>query len=248
MRLSDTLSMLQGIRDSGHAEIIVSYSGGKDSLATLDLCSRVFERVHAYFLYWCKGLETEERLLRMAEKRWNCTVTRLPSPAIQTYLSGSYGKRVAQRRRYKLEDTWAIMRDRTGVEWIAFGQRMDESIERAGMLKESKGVMDDARRVYPLWDWKAKDVFAYLRNRRIPIPTNFGSEDTGGCGLDPQTLLWLRENEPGDYAKVLEAFPRAAALIERERVRLKQGEKLLFGSIKRAGLMDALTGNDSKGE
>ncbi len=248
MRLRDTIAMLQRIRDSGVSEVIVSYSGGKDSKATLDLCASVFDRVHPYLLVWCPGLEVEERECRFAEQRYGCTVTRLASPSIQCYLSGAYGKRGKFTRRYKLDDTWAIMRKRTGAEWIAFGQRMDESIERVGMLKKSSGVMEDARKVYPLWDWKAKDVFAYLRQRKIPIPQNLGNEDTGGVGLDPHTLLWLREHEPDDYAKVVAMYPRAPALIAREAARLKSGEKLLFGSIEKVGLLPALGGKITRGD
>ena len=61
-----------------HESILVSFSGGKDSLVCLDLCTRAFKRVVCYFMYFVKDLECCEQQLQYARDRWGVEILQYP--------------------------------------------------------------------------------------------------------------------------------------------------------------------------
>lgn len=206
--LQDARKLLGRVREQTDG-VIVACSGGKDSLVALDLCHDVFERVEMFFLYFVRDLDCDEQFVRRAEKRYGITAHRFPSPLLATYLQSGFLARRGYRlrRAYKWADAEHAARERTGLEWIVSGMRMDESLQRRGMLKTRQGFWPEIKRVYPLWNWRAKQVLAYLRSRRIEIPTPLGSADAAGIGFADKTLAVLREKFPNDYEKIKRQFP-----------------------------------------
>jgi phosphoadenosine phosphosulfate reductase len=59
-------------------EAIVSYSGGKDSKVILDLCCKVFKKVHPFFQYFIDGLSVIDNEIAADEARWGVKVERYP--------------------------------------------------------------------------------------------------------------------------------------------------------------------------
>lgn len=226
-RVDLALSRLRSIRESGCNSIAVSFSGGKDSMVTLDLCSQVFpaENIHPYFLYMVRGLECEESILQRSERRYGVQIIRLPDPAIQHVLREAIliPNPVAFRRTMTYADIQSHIRKKTNCEWIAFGHRMDESLQRRGMISSTSGSMlgksDRLKKVYPICDWVSRSVYSYLRSKRIEPPDNFGSADTAGFSLCSACLHYLRENWPDDYEKVCKHFPFAESIIVRDELR-----------------------------
>jgi len=244
-----TLKLLQGVRDGVSADpastCIVAYSGGKDSWACLELAVRVFGRgnVHVYNLYIVPELECELRELRKAERRYGVTIRRYPHPGIGTALSTGHLQPLptAFRRKLQHSDIYVHVRDVTKSDWIIFGHRMDESLQRRGMIKASQGVMPRLRKAYPLWNWKAADVFHFLKAAKIPAPEQYTEDDTTGMTLGANSLLYLRANYPDDYRKVIKMFPLAEVQFLREGQRLAAGLDPTHYSLKRKkGLMETL--------
>lgn len=226
-RLELTLQALHSLRDAGHQEIIVSFSGGKDSVAVLDLCHRVFERVHAFFLYVVPGLECEESILRRFEAKYGLKFLRLPSPTIANLLKSGWMVPHAfrLRRQLKFDDLYRAARKKTGAHYIALGHRMDESLQRRGMISSTteNGIDHKNGKVYPLAHWNAKSVYSYLRHRQIPMVDHFGAWDTTGLSFERGTLQRLRERFPGDYEKLCDVFPMLPAKVLRDEQRAAAG-------------------------
>jgi hypothetical protein len=112
-------------------------------------------------------------------------------------------------------DVDRAMTKKTGIYLFATGERASDSFIRRFYTRENDGlrIREHRSKVYPIWDWRDADVYAYMKAKRIPSPPKFGVEGrkTSGICLAPYTCRWLAEKHPKDWAKVLEIFPFAIA-------------------------------------
>lgn len=204
--------------------ILVLFSGGKDSWATLSLCRQVFERVEAVHFHLLPGLEVDERHLRRLE-RDGIKVHRLPIPGVVPLLrDGGYRPHIIgfDPRPFKQTDLLNVARARSGIDWSAAGERTSDSIERRGILTRCQGIDRKRRMVFPVWDWPTANVYRYLRGRGLPAHKPIGSAKSGGVGFREGSLRFLRDKFPGDYARLLDAFPWAEAVLVRADVQARE--------------------------
>lgn len=201
------------------ASTLVSFSGGKDSWAVAELALEAGLSLSAFYMYFVRGLEVDEAPVDRAERRYGIKILRVPHWALATYFrrgifcDALIGPKISTLKQIDIE---VFARERTGTEWIALGHRMDDSLERRAMLHRISGFDEQARRIYPLWTWSARDVFAYLGMRRVPVPAQSMRLRSNGVNLfDPTYLAWLRDEHPNDWEKVLLCFPHVEAVLWR---------------------------------
>lgn len=204
-------------------KVIVGLSGGKDSLVTLDLAVREFgsANVSCFFMYLVKGLRCVETGIRWCERRYKVEVLRFPHWRLglaykyATYMPHRHG--ADEWRDMRQVDIEQAARAKTGHEWLAYGHRMADSIERVGMLSKISGFDLVGRRVYPLWRWNEAAVVSYLRARKIPMPPKLTilKRSMTGVNFQEDTLLAIRERYPDDYARIVEVFPYLPAKLAR---------------------------------
>lgn len=206
--------------------VAVMVSGGKDSICTLDVCVKAFgaENVSGALMYLVKGLDCEWEHARTLERRFGIKVHGIPHWTLSHLLKESaYRPYVAGSERIKAlrqPDVEAYIRQKLGVEWIAWGNRAADSVVRNAYLKRIQGVDQKFKRFYPIWTWKKRDVYPYLKGRKLPIPRIVGGRVAmGGVALTAEFLVWCQEHYPQDIPKILEVFPFAWTLVERERLK-----------------------------
>lgn len=193
-------------------DVIVSFSGGKDSLVILDIASRVARRVEAFFMELVPHLDVMEPRIAAAEERWNVKIRRYPHWLRQTFRrEGVYTFHSQDISRLDINDIYAVVRAETGIRLIVTGAKRGDSLwrRRTGKVKFAK---DDLKA--PLWDWSTRDVFGYLKARDIPLPENDG-RNASGIDLTWECVQWLYDKHPESYRQVEEAFPFCGALIKR---------------------------------
>lgn len=210
--------------------MLVGLSGGKDSLATLDLVVTAFghTNVVAFFMYFVKGLRCVESHVDTAARRHKVELVKVPHFALGDLYKNAVlmpPRRLAHGwRRMKYGDIEQYVRKQTGIEWVAMGHRMTDSPQRRGMLHHFSGCNTKQHRLYPLWEWSPKDVLGYLRARKIPTPPQIGTTNVSGIDLRPGTLRQIRDNYPDDWRRFLETFPYAEAAIMHDEMKGTDGQ------------------------
>jgi 3'-phosphoadenosine 5'-phosphosulfate sulfotransferase (PAPS reductase)/FAD synthetase len=185
--------------------ILVMFSTGKDSIVMADLLQSYSGRKEYVFLYFVEGLEIKQRIIDYYENKWQVHIHQFPHYG---HLSLKTGK------KYKMADIEHGLRAKFGISWIAQGIRRDESLARRGMLAHLPyGIDEKYRKLYPIADYSAKDIMAYIKLHKLPLPIeyNFGLKHDISVP-DIKMLLFIKNNFPKDYQKILATFPNLEAM------------------------------------
>jgi phosphoadenosine phosphosulfate reductase len=219
--LDDALRLLGLVRDRTD-RILVGLSGGKDSLTVLDLCVRVFgaKNVSAFYMYLVRDLRCAEMTIHHCERRYKIDVHRFPHWRMSLiYQNAMYMPHWGGvgGRLLKQVDIEMAAREASGCDWIAYGHRLADSIERIAMLKRCGGLDEKGRRVYPVMRWYEGSVYSYLRRKKIPLPPKLSllKRNMTGVNFHEDTLLVIRDRFPDDFAKIIEVFPYLPARLAR---------------------------------
>ena len=195
-------------------EAIVFCSLGKDSLVLLDLLFPRFERVVCVFMYFVPGLEHIERWVNWVKARYpKVEFIQIPHWNL-TYIlrSGMYCVPNPKIKLLKLADVDNAMRLKFGIDYVFYGMKKADSMNRRLMLNTYPDY-ESAGKVYPLADWTQKEVLTYMRQKGLPDPIRYSSKASGGIGFNLDCFLWLRENFPGDLKKIIKAFPMSERIL-----------------------------------
>ncbi len=206
--MNDPLECLREVSPSDG--VFVAISGGKDSVAALDICKRYFQRVEAFHLYTVPGLGFVERYLQYLERRYSIQIHRRPSPTMARYLrDGMYRAMQINVPLITWGEIEADERARTGCHWMATGNKKQDSLFRRGMLVSWGGVVaHKQRKIAPLCEWSDAQVYKYLRSRGIPLAPAYGVwNGNWDSDLSGECLSAIRHHWPEDYLKIKHLFP-----------------------------------------
>lgn len=200
-------------------DVIVSYSGGKDSAVTLDLCVKHFKTVHAFFMYQVPDLSFQEQVLRWAEDKYGIEIYRIPHFEVSDfYRTGMYCKPEPSLPRIKISDIYAHVRQAFGCHWIAAGERAKDSIVRNAMIKKSGSIDAKRGRFFPLAYWAKAHVTKYIDNHKLMVSPESKVLGHSFRSLRKEELIKLKEFYPQDFERVCKAFPLAGAAIAHQEI------------------------------
>lgn len=197
-------------------EVIVGFSGGKDSIVTLDLCFRYFKRVVPFFMYLVPGLTFQENMLRRYEQKYGVDIIRLPHFECSNFLKyGSFTMADWNVDIVGINDTYNYLRETTGIQWIAAGERCADSIVRNAMIKKSGSIDWKRGRFYPLAYWKKNEVLQYIKQKKLYLSKEQKEIGFSFRSLAGEELAVVKKLYPEDYEKILKVYPFAGAGVER---------------------------------
>lgn len=207
--------------------VLVAFSGGKDSVVTLDLCCRYFKRVIPFFMYIAPGLSFQEQLLTWYENKYGVKIIRLPHFDTSSFM------RYGTFRNYDLEvpiisitDIYNYLREETGAVWIAAGERINDSIVRRAMIKRTGSIDRKRGRFYPVAYWTKREIYDYIKYKKLKLGQDSKLMGFSFKSLEGRELFMLRDRFPEDYERILRVYPFAGASVERY---VRYGEKQISG-------------------
>ena len=187
--------------------LIVMFSTGKDSIVMSDLLIKHYTgKMEFVFLYFVQGLEIKQRFIDYYANRWKIKVHQMPDSVNLTMKAG---------KKYKNSDIERGLRAKFDISYIAQGIRRNESVARRGQLAHLPyGIDEKYKKVFPIADFSTKDVMAYIKLNKLPLPVeyshgwihDFYTPDING-------LVYLKNNFPNDYRKVIAEFPQLEARV-----------------------------------
>ena len=200
--------------------VLVFYSGGKDSVVTMELCRQYFKQVQPVFMYITPGMSFQERNLQYIERRYGVKVIRIPHFMVSGFL------RYGSFRQYDFSvpivsplDAYNYLREKTGIYWIAGGERIKDSIVRRAMIKESGAIDDKRGRFYPVAYWDKKDIFKYIAAKKLKVSAESRILGFSFRSLAGFELMKIKEVYPEDFAKIKAYYPLVEASLKKEEFR-----------------------------
>lgn len=210
--LFDTIRTQAKVTDS----VLVGFSCGKESIVTLDLCFRYFKNVKPFFLYICPNLSFQEKTLEWYEKKYQITIERIPHMDVSEYFHyGSFRPGDVTFPIVSLNDIYHYLRVKNDIWWIAAGERIDDSIVRRAMIKNSSTIDVKRGRLYPVAYWKKKEIYKYIQYHGLRLDGYNKAVGHSFAGLEGKELLNLKTHYNDDYQKLLRLYPFAAASVKR---------------------------------
>ena len=188
------------IKKTATGRLLFMVSLGRDTACFLDLFSkRTTLARHAFVHYTAYEtmLPYQARHLAYLEKRYKISVDVRPDPrSIAFGLAG-----VAEERDMLLE--------KYGCMYQVLGYRMDESLQRRGMLKRfSDGMDDKTRECYPLRSWTSRITDAYVRTNHVLLAPEYSYGFRDSRNHRGQKALLLRAISEEDYLAAIAQDPQ----------------------------------------
>ena len=200
-------------------EVIVAFSGGKDSIVTLDLCMKFFDRVEVFFMYQVPGISFQERTMRLYERKYGISILRLPHFETSEFLRyGTYRIPDPTVPIISVTDVYDWIRGKTGIYWIAAGERAADSIVRGAMIKHSGSIDTKRGRFYPVAWWRKPDIMNYMRIKNLHLGADSKALGHSFRDISGATIKLLRDKYPLDYERVKRIYPLCDAAIRKEEV------------------------------
>lgn len=197
-------------------EVLVGFSGGKDSCVTLDLCFKHFKKVKAFFMYQVPGLSFQEKTISWYERKYGTEILRVPHFETSNFLRyGLYREPDMTVPIVSTAEAYDYIRAVTGIYWIAGGERISDSIVRRAMLKNTGSIDTNRGRIYPLVYWNKKDVVHYCKVKKLYVGPEAKRLGFSFRSLDYKSLYMLKTYFPEDFERVRKIYPFAEAAILR---------------------------------
>jgi len=215
-KVSEALRIIEKARRKTRVPLIVNFSGGKDSVVTIDLVSRVTREFKAFFME--SSIDFPETLDFVRRQAEILGVELLTSNPKRDYLGDFYDfverygyfpnfKAPWCSSRLKHRPSKRVLQRLFGEEMVyrLTGIRRFESTRRTRVYHPAEFFQSDcensrARLVHPLLLWTDEDVAEYIAEKRLEVHSGYKVCGVSGC-------FWCIYYQRSIYERVLKMKP-----------------------------------------
>ena len=159
---TNILNISQRITDN----IIVMFSTGKDAISMLDLLVKYCDKskLHVVYMYFIKDLSFKNEILAYYEAKYQIKIDQFPHYELTSILRKRTGKEYYQGKLINFSQFQNFLRNKYQTSWVSYGYRINESIERAQMIRAEapEGIDYRNKKLYPIAEWNNKEVLYYI--------------------------------------------------------------------------------------
>jgi hypothetical protein len=221
-------------------EVALSFSCGKDSIASwLYLRDRGI-KVHPYFLDMCPGLPMTTKALEYYEDFFETKITVIAHPKLFPWivdgLHQPHYRMAAIAKvglpRYSTEDVMQAVSDEIGNPniWHAVGVRANDSMNRRAAYAKTKGVVESRKVFWPIAEMKIAELQDILTKNNCKLPRDYDLFGRSFDGLHIGYVKPIFEQSPKDLEVLKFWYPMIETEIK--RYEMKHEEKPLEKRMK----------------
>ena len=220
-------NFIREVAEKNNGTCFVSFSAGKDSVATWLSIRPFFKKIIPFYLYLIPDLEFVEKSLRYYEEFFQEKIIRLPHPSLYRMLNNLVFQppencKIIEKARLPvfnyLDVEWSLRKDLNQPEaFTALGTRQSDSLQRRMFFKQFPGIQPKAQRFYPIFDWNIQQIEDIISRNKIKLPVDYSLFGRSFDGLGFNYLSKIKQFFPADYEKIVSFFP----LIDLELYRRK---------------------------
>lgn len=211
--------LIDFVRSERGDTILLSFSGGKDSVA-MWLYLREHFNIIPYYLYLVPGMSYVDCALRYYEDYFGVHVLRLPHPEFYRMLNAHVWQtpetvatiRALDLPNFTYADVDDLIADEYGLinPFCAIGMRRADGLQRRRLIDQMGVVGYKSRRFfYPLWDWKVADVGHIIKRHNLKLSPEYNMFGRTVVALNYRRLREIKKYYPADYDIILMWFPLA---------------------------------------
>lgn len=202
------------------SDVILSFSGGKDSLAAWLNLREVAPALNItpIYHYMVPRLAFVERYLDYVEGRMGVRILRLPHPRLTYWLRhASYQPPKAADQILDLTFPFrdygdfiarAILEyDLPQNTWVAVGTTQNDSANRRLTFRKHGMVREAERKLFPIGDFTKTQIIDIIRRHGLKLSPDYRIWRRSFDGLDWFFLEGVRRHYPEDYERILDFFP-----------------------------------------
>lgn len=211
--------LCERIAEKANGVAVVSFSMGKDSIASYIQMKKYFDRIHPVFYYMVPDLEFQNKSLEYYENEvFKERILRFPSPALYRQLAyfmyqhPSAVDFIHEKDIYipHYDEVFAVAKDDLGLDldtYTGVGVRMNDSLNRRFSIKKYGAVNEKRKQFYPIFDWTNDKLITEIRASGIKLPVDYRIWGRSFDGFHYKFLKPLKDHFPNDYEKCKSLYP-----------------------------------------
>lgn len=206
--------------------VILSFSGGKDSLTAWALLHELGVDVEPFYMVMVPGLSWVEGYLAYLERHFGCHIMRVQHPQPYHWLS-TYTSQPPHRKgaldflrlpRFDYPDVERGVRRTLAARradpawkdaWVAVGTRTVDSPQRRRSFERYGWKRDKLKKLYPIHSFRKDDVIDVLVRHGLKLSPCYRMFGRSFDGVDFRYLDAIRTDYPEDYRRILDWLPLA---------------------------------------